>query len=226
MDKEYNLEFSDKGVYMQSVRRDFSENPGSVLHNNKEVFVRKVFEDDPQKGCELLFKWYYQPLCSHAVRFVYSKQIAEDIISDIFYTLLEKQVYRHITRSYRAYLFAAARNRSLKHLQREFGKGNSLDLDSLPSPSGPPSPQETLLYDELLRKIELTIQHLTPRNQEVFLMNRFEGKKYDQIARELSISVKAVEAHITKALGLLRSAVRHQVTKKRGRDQPQHVETI
>jgi len=212
MEKKYKLEFSDQCVCMPAMRRDISGNPGSVLHNNTEVFIRKVFVDDPQKGCELLFKWYYQPLCSHAVRFVYSKQIAEDIISDIFYTLLEKQVYRHITRSYRAYLFAAARNRSLKHLQREFGKGNSLDLDSLPSASGPPSPQETLLYDELLRKIELAIQQLAPRNQEVFLMNRFEGRKYEQIARELSISVKAVEAHISKALGHLRNAIRDQVT--------------
>src|SRR5882672_5466258 len=109
MEKERKLELSEKPGYLPAVRKDISGNASPVLHENREIFIRKVFEEDPQKGCELLFRWYYQPLCSHAVRFVYSKQIAEDIISDIFYTLLEKQVYRHITTSYRAYLFAAAR---------------------------------------------------------------------------------------------------------------------
>jgi len=69
-------------------------------------------------------------------------------------------------------------------------------------------PQQTLLYDELLRKIEVTIHTLAPRSQKAFVMNRFDGQKYNQIAYELNISVKAVEAHISKALCCLRNAVR------------------
>jgi len=212
MEKEYRLEPSDQGVW-PAMRTATNEHRSSVCWDDKEIFIRKVFDEDPQKGCELLFKQYYQPLCSHVVRFVYSKEIAEDIISDIFYTLLEKQLYFHITSSYRAYLFAAARNRALKHLHKEFGRGrHAIDLERLPCDSIMTSPQQILLYDELFKKIERTIQSLAPRNQKVFLMNRFEGMKYQQIAIQLNISVKAVEAHISKALQVLRKAVRDEIT--------------
>jgi RNA polymerase sigma-70 factor (ECF subfamily) len=110
-------------------------------------------------------------------------------------------------------LFAAARNRSLKHLHKEFGRARDVvDPENLSAENLMPSPQEILLYDELFKKIERTIQSLAPRNQMVFLMNRFEGKKYQQIATELNISVKAVEAHISKALHVLRRSVRDEIT--------------
>jgi RNA polymerase sigma-70 factor (ECF subfamily) len=212
MEKEYKLEPVEHGVF-PGMRTTTGGNRPSISWDDKEIFIRKVFDEDPQKGCELLFKQYYQPLCSHVVRFVYSKEIAEDIIGDIFYALLDKQLYLHITSSYRAYLFAAARNRSLKHLHKEFGRAHeTIDPEDLPGTSFIPSPQQILLYDELFKKIEHTIQSLAPRNQRVFLMNRFEGKKYLQIANELNISVKAVEAHISKALHVLRKAVRDEIT--------------
>ncbi len=212
MEQDYQLEPSDHGVF-PGMRTTTHEIASPDSWDDKEMFIRKTFEDDPQKGCELLFKQYYQPLCSHVVRFVYSKEIAEDIIGDIFYVLLEKQLYHHITSSYRAYLFAAARNRSLKHLHKEFGRANTaLDPESLPGTGCIPSPHQILQYEELFKKIERTVQSLAPRNQTVFLMNRFEGKKYQQIAMELNISVKAVEAHISKALHVLRNAVRDEIT--------------
>ena len=212
MEQEYKLETSDQGVF-PGMRTTTHEIATPVSWDDNEIFIRKAFIDDPLKGCELLFKQYYQPLCSHVVRFVYSREIAEDIVGDLFYLLLEKQLYLQITSSYRAYLFAAARNRSLKHLHKEFGRvHDTRDLESLSGENGMPSPQQILLYDELFKKIERTIQSLAPRNQTVFLMNRFEGKKYQQIATELNISVKAVEAHISKALHVLRKAVRDQIT--------------
>jgi len=58
--------------------------------------------------------------------------------------------------------------------------------------------------DELNKLIEKTIQSLPAKCQLVFLMSRLEGKKNLVISGELNISVKAIEAHITKALDRLR----------------------
>jgi len=41
--------------------------------------------------------------------------------------------------------------------------------------------------------------------KEVFHKSRFEGKKYAEIALELNISIKTVEAHMGKALRVLRA---------------------
>ena len=65
----------------------------SSVHSNKQalkeidsaVFLKTAFDQSPSKGLELLFRRFYSPLCSHAVRFVYSKQVAEDLVSEVFF---------------------------------------------------------------------------------------------------------------------------------------------
>jgi RNA polymerase sigma-70 factor (family 1) len=176
--------------------------------DDKETFLRLAFNEDSKKGSELLFKQYYKPLCNHAVRFVYSKEIAEDIVSDVFYVFWNKQLYFSITSSFRAYLFIAVRNRCLKHLKREFAKAGTPLADAEIDPT--PTPHQLVQFNEFSHKIDRVIQSLAPQCQKVFLMNRFEGKKYKEIAADLNLSLKTVEAHISRALDVLRKAVHEE----------------
>ncbi|MGA0556099.1 RNA polymerase sigma-70 factor [Larkinella sp. VNQ87] len=189
--------------------------PGGQAVPDDEQFIRRVFEQNPQKGCELLFREYYGPLCSHASRFVYAREIARDLVSDTFYVFWQKELYKEITTSYRAYLYTAVRNRSIKYLQREFGKQIAVtyldpsDEQDVLGSAEALTPEDLLTYDELHNRVEVAIGALSPQRQRVFLMNRFEGKKYQTIADELQISLKAVEAHISKALASLRKALQN-----------------
>ncbi len=65
-------------------------------------------------------------------------------------------------------------------------------------------------YEELLQKIGQGIAELPPQCQRVFVMSRFEGKKNREVADELGVSLKAVEGHLTKALGTLRAVLARQ----------------
>lgn len=177
-----------------------------------ELFIHRAFEQNPHKGCELLFREYYGPLCSHAIRFVQSQEAARDIVSDTFCIFWQTKRYQEITTSYRAYLYAAVRNRSLKYLQQEFGgqlsvstRDEATDLMEQ-TPAEFQNPESLLVYEELHNRVETAIGQLPPQRQKVFMMNRFEGKKYQTIADELCISRKAVEGHISKALVSLRNA--------------------
>ena len=172
-----------------------------------EFFIKQAFLENSHKGFELLYNRYYKPLCSHAVRFVYSKDVAEDIIAEIFYNIWKNQVFLHINTSFRAYLFASVRNRCILYLQQEYGKNSSLENLIFQFPEDNVSPDQMLFYDDLLKQIEQAITQLPPQCQKVFLMNRFEGKKYKEIADELQLAQKTVEAHINKALVHLREVV-------------------
>jgi RNA polymerase sigma-70 factor (ECF subfamily) len=79
------------------------ENKDRVAQD-KEFFIRKTFEDNPEKGVELLFKFYYRPLCSHAARYVYSKELAEDLVGEVFERFWQKQLYAQVSTSFQAYL--------------------------------------------------------------------------------------------------------------------------
>ncbi|MBD2755425.1 RNA polymerase sigma-70 factor [Spirosoma validum] len=173
---------------------------------DSELFIRQAFDRSVREGYELLFRRYYRPLCNHAVRFVQSKEQAEDLVSEVFSNFWKGQLHLHITTSIRAYLFRALRNRIYNHLRDEFAHQRPTE-DFLMDIAETEDPQQILQYTELYHRVQTVVSGLPPQCQRVFLLSRFESKKHKEIADELSISVKAVEMHITKALSLLRTAL-------------------
>ena len=173
-----------------------------------DSMLRTAFEEDARKAFEVLFNKYYAPLCSHAIRFVYSKQIAEDLVSEVFYQFYKTQAHQNVKTSFVSYLFTAVRNEAFTHLKKEFGKNDSMDSitdNFLKNPM--PLPDAEVHYNQLFRKVNEVIGQLPNQCQKVFLLNRFENKRYQEIADELNISPKTVEVHISKALKILRSAL-------------------
>ncbi|QHV94554.1 RNA polymerase sigma-70 factor [Spirosoma endbachense] len=192
---------------------NFSHHPDPVAgavppKPDDELLIRHAFQTDAYQGCDLLFRRYYHPLCSQAVRFVYDKALAEDIVAELFQTFWQKRIYERIDYSYRAYLYRAVRQNCLLFLQREAGQTISTDqlipADLLIDPA---SPSDQIQFDELNERIEVTINALSSPVRRVFLLSRFEGRKNQEIADELHISLKTVEAHVTKALALFRKVL-------------------
>ncbi|KAB7726869.1 RNA polymerase sigma-70 factor [Rudanella paleaurantiibacter] len=186
--------------------------PGSDLKiTDSELIIRNAFAQNVRRGYELLFRRYYNVLCSQAVRLVYSADIAQDVVSEVFLSFWKSQAHLHITTSYRAYLFTAVRNRAYNHLQEEFRRESLLGraveplADDLTDPQD--DPQRQLLLTELYQRIETEIKSLPPQCQRVFLLSRFEGRRQTEIAEELKISNKTVESHINRALTHLRKVL-------------------
>lgn len=183
--------------------------PTPVIETDySEYFVKQTFDTDPQKGCELLFRHYFRALCTHAVRYVYSRQIAEDLVSDVFYTFWNTQAYKSVTTSFRAYLFRSVRNRAYNYLAHELNRSDSLDKASDQESDWSDWPEQMMQFEELSQKIDALVASLPPQCQKIFLMNRFEGKKNKDIADDLHISIRTVESHLQKAIQTLRSGLK------------------
>ena len=177
------------------------------------VFLHTAFKDNPVDGLSLLFKRYYSPLCSHAVRFVYSKQIAEDLVSDVYFKFFRTKAYENITSSYASYLFRSVRNECYRHLAAEFGKTEPIDdLDEDKISVCMVQPDAEMHYNNLFLKVNEAIEQLPLQCQRVFMLSRFENKKYNEIAKELHISPRTVEVHMSKALKYLRAVLRSEWT--------------
>ena len=184
----------------------YDETHAKVVDN--EHLIRVAFVESISKGFEALFRVYYHALFSHATRFVYTKEKAEDIVSEVFHDFWKSTSYNSIQVSYRAYLYAAVRKRAYTYIRHELKAERSLTTSELhePIPSYE-SPQLLIEYDELYQRIEQAIHDLPPQCQRVFLLSRFEGKKNHEIASELGLALKTVEAHMARALSLLRKVV-------------------
>lgn len=173
-----------------------------------EKLIQQAFQVSPDEGIQRLFHCYHALLCSHAVRFVSSRAIAEDIVSDIFYEFHIRQLYQTITTSYRAYLFTSVRNRAFDYVRREVRYNASLeqaDHVSLPSAQEPDSITH---YEDLYRDVEIAIDAMPVKRRQIYLMHRFEGKKTLEISGELGVSIRTVEAHLYQALRQMREQLR------------------
>lgn len=180
---------------------------------DSELFLRKAFEQDPRQGFELLFRQYYTPLCSHAVRFVYSRQLAEDLVSEVFYKFYRSEAYLKIHSSFISYLFTAVRNEAYTHLRKEFGKTDAIESATENHlQSHQPQPDSEVHFNNLFLAVNEAISQLPAQCRRVFMLSRFENKKYNEIAVELQISPRTVEVHMSKALKHLRAALREEWT--------------
>jgi RNA polymerase sigma-70 factor, Bacteroides expansion family 1 len=163
------------------------------------------------KAFEEVFKCWYEPLVHFTNEYLSDFESSRNIAQNIFLKLWEKRELIDPDSNIRAYLYVAARNACLSHLRHQkientfFEKSQKklerlqLNYDALEELR-----IENIDFQNLENKIQETIESLPPRCKEVFILSRFENLKNKEIAMKLDISVKAVEANITRALITLR----------------------
>lgn len=175
---------------------------------DSEWMIRNGFAKSPRHGFELLFKRYHKVLCSHAARFVYSDAVAQDIVSEVFCKLWKSKAYENITSSYRFYLFRSVRNEAYNYIRLEFQPMEQLEAAAGHVSGNSQLPDMITQYEEVLHHVEQLVHSLPPQCRKIFLMSRFEEKKYQEIADELGISIKTVEVHISRALLSMRQGLK------------------
>lgn len=185
------------------------ENMGNAI-NDDEFFLRRVLHENYEKGIELLYKRYFQPLCSHAIKYVGSKSIAEDIVSEIFLQFYAKKAYLNIETSYRFYLYRAVRNNSFTYIQRELKRTDSIEEMPNFDYSDSESPYSISRFEEMYQDVQNAVNKLPFDRRKIYLLNRFEGKRYAEIAEELHLSVKTVEVQLYRANKFIRSLLKEK----------------
>lgn len=155
-----------------------------------------------------LFSEHYEQLHRYAFTILKDGDTAKDIVQAIFLNLWEKRASLNINTSPKAYLFRCVYNESLNYLKKQ----DTLKKHHFSATAGVMQDEQKPFAweDDLLLKarIEGALNNLPPQCREVFVKSRAEEKKYSEIASELNISVKTVEAHMSKALRLIRQVVR------------------
>lgn len=67
--------------------------------------------------------------------------------------------------------------------------------------------QDDDIKKEKIKHLEQAIEKLPPRCKEIFMLSKFEGLKYQEIADKLEISIKTVEVQMGKAFRLIREKI-------------------
>lgn len=142
-------------------------------------------------------------MCGFAMKYLIDLDDSKNLVHEVFVSVWEKFEELPADTNYRSYLYTSTRNKCLnfirdnkKHVRLDNAPDQEMALNENP-----------LEVKELEKEIELAINTLPDKCRQVFEMSRYEELKYAEIAEKMNISVKTVEAHMSKALALLRKAL-------------------
>lgn len=173
-----------------------------------DLFVLTKIKEGDVKAFEGIFRQYYSPLCLYAASITGQMDVAEEIVQELFYVFWKEKDKLQLFHSIKSYLYGAVRNQSLQYCEHlEVRNRYRETIVSGNNEARSSDPQDQIEYKELQNLINKTLEKLPKRRLCIFRMHRFQGKKYAEIASTLSLSVKTVEAEMTKALQALRKEI-------------------
>jgi len=173
-----------------------------------QILLRKIRKGDIQAFKEL-FHTHYAGMMRYAAVLVGKEEVAEGVVQDVFYNIWKNHGSLKILKSWQSYLYRSVYNNSMMVLRKKRREQYLEDSIFTEPASESPDPLEELAWSETSERVSRAIGELPARTREIFLLNRQEGLKYREVAEQLQISVKTVEANMGKALAALRESLKY-----------------
>ena len=173
--------------------------------DDRDLVARLVAGDDAAYAA--LFRQWYAPLVRFVDALLRQRDEAEEVVQEVMLELWNHRASLDPERPVQAWLFRSARNRALNVVRHQRVREKSAPvLTALAGESA--ATDEATTAAELEAVLHEALAELPPRCREVFTLSRTEGLRNADIAERLGISVKAVEAHVGRALRTMRERLR------------------
>ncbi len=169
------------------------------MSRNDDIFLEKINRQSSAAFHEL-YNEYYKALVIYTSNFLETTGIAEDIVQEIFATIWEKKVSFISLQSLKAYLYNSTRNAALNYLKHQHVESGYIKYvqDTYREIS-----EEETNEEEVYRLLFRTIDQLPPRCREIFVLH-MEGRKNEEIAKTLGLSIETVKTQKKRAVRFLK----------------------
>ena len=152
---------------------------------------------------ENIYLSYFPKMKRFAQEYVISEQDAENIVQDMFAELWEKREMFTCQTIRIAYLFTIIKNKCLNHLRHK-----TIALETINNMQEEYNMTLRMNLDSIEDLINRALDSLPTKCKEIFIMNKLEGKKQEQIATELNLSTNTVRNQISIAYKKLRNELK------------------
>ncbi len=183
------------------VRRDYS------LYNDNKLLL--LVKENDEQAFHALYKRYWKKLLVQALIKLDSQEEAEEMVQTVFMNLWQRRHKTELKYSFATYIAAVAKYEILAQLARRKKEEALKKKMQSAHTEADLGTSHWLDYEQLRGEMEKTIRTLPEKCRLVFQLSRDKGLTEKQIAQALQISPKTVEAHIGKALKLLRTSLQH-----------------
>ena len=170
---------------------------------DNETLLLAALKMDSHESFVQIFRRYYPDLVFFVSRFIPDMETCEDIVQEAFIKIWANRKFLEIRTSLKTYLVSLVQNLALNEIKHRKVKTLYRNMYhemimSLPA-------DEHILYTELNDAVENLFSQLDPEVLETYMLSRSHHLKYTEIAKKLNISVRTVEARISKTIRFLQS---------------------
>lgn len=156
-----------------------------------------------------IYKVFSKPLYLKVLRMVKDKDVADELIQELFIKLWDNHDKIDEQRSFQSYLYVIAQNLVYNHfrklesdqrLLRSVLAGELLDNRA-------PNADEQLTQKEVSGLVKNAIDQLSPQRKQAFMLCKIEGKSYREASEIMGVSVATINSHITQSLQTIKAYI-------------------
>lgn len=160
-----------------------------------------ICNNDDENAFELFFHILNNSLIKFCVLYVHQREIAEEIVSDVFVKCWLNRKNLTEIQNPETYLFVAVKNQSLNHIKKystihlvQIEETNSVEFVNTYNP------QKEIENKELIFRMDQAIAGLPQQCRIVFRLIKEDGMKYKEVAEILNISPRTVQTQLFRAI--------------------------
>jgi RNA polymerase sigma factor (sigma-70 family) len=165
------------------------------------------FKGGDKQSFSVLYKTHYAALYNYGCHLVRDKDLVEDSIHDLFFTLWKNRDQLTMPLSVRHYLFTAFK-RKVIDLTRQQGRFSDRysesDFEIILSPENELIHEQA--REERVRQLQRALNGLTKRQREAIYLRYFENMTYPELASVLECDVNSVYVLMSRAMDALRQS--------------------
>lgn len=174
------------------------------------TLMRRIHAGDASALDELLQR-YWTPLVAYAARLLSDADAAEDVVQDVMLRVWSRREEWTPSGRLQGFLYQITRNLALNERERRQVRRKWKESEGRDSfPANPPGldPAERA---ELRQVLDGAVEDLPPKRREVFVLARYHGHSYREIAEIMGTSAQTVANQMSAALDQLRDELRPQI---------------
>jgi len=160
-----------------------------------------------EQAFEKIYKLYSSRLFGNVFKMVKSETTTQEILQDVFIKIWSNRASIDLDKSFRSYLFRIAENKVYDFF-RKASRDTTIQAQLFAAATEEYEHIETMIHTKenalLLKK---AIDSLSPQRQQIFRSIKLDNKSYEEVSRQLGISVSTISDHIVKANKAIREYI-------------------
>jgi RNA polymerase sigma-70 factor (family 1) len=174
-------------------------------HEERELL--SLLKQGNEQAFEKIYKSYSSRLFGNVFKMVKSETSTQEIVQDVFIKIWSNRDSIDLDKSFRSYLFRIAENKVYDFF-RKASRDKKIQVQLFAAATEEYEHIETMIHrKENALLLQKAIDSLSPQRQQIFKLIKLDNKSYEEVSRQLGISVSTISDHIVKANKAIREFI-------------------